>query len=93
MYCLLYSTYIFQPKENSCCLTAKIERQISSEHVVLSDEQKQVVKTVVSGQNLFFTGSAGTGKSLLLRKIVGLLPSDTTFVTAATGLVYFSLFL
>jgi ATP-dependent DNA helicase PIF1 len=52
----------------------------------LSAEQKTVVKTVLSGVNVFFTGSAGTGKSLVLRRIVGMLPAETTFVTAATGL-------
>ncbi|KAB7497758.1 ATP-dependent DNA helicase PIF1 [Armadillidium nasatum] len=31
-------------------------------------------------------GSAGTGKSFLLKRIVGMLPPDTTFVTASTGI-------
>uniref|UniRef100_A0A914VT25 ATP-dependent DNA helicase PIF1 n=1 Tax=Plectus sambesii TaxID=2011161 RepID=A0A914VT25_9BILA len=51
----------------------------------LSAEQKTVVKAVLSGVNVFFTGSAGTGKSLVLRRIVGFLPASTTFITAATG--------
>lgn len=39
-----------------------------------------------AGQNVFFTGSAGTGKSFLLRKIVELLPGKSTAVCAPTGL-------
>lgn len=34
---------------------------------------------------MFLTGSAGTGKSFLLKRIVGALPPDVTFVTASTG--------
>ena len=38
------------------------------------------------GNSVFFTGCAGTGKSLLLKHILQALPKDTTFVTASTGL-------
>ena len=38
------------------------------------------------GHSVFFTGCAGTGKSLLLKHILRSLPKDTTFVTASTGL-------
>ncbi|VDN24221.1 unnamed protein product [Cylicostephanus goldi] len=38
-----------------------------------------------SKQNVFFTGSAGTGKSVVLRRIIEMLPAATTYVTAATG--------
>ncbi|VDM72543.1 unnamed protein product [Strongylus vulgaris] len=52
----------------------------------LSDEQRAVVRCVLqSRQNVFFTGSAGTGKSVVLRRIIEMLPAKTTFVTAATG--------
>ncbi|XP_072024041.1 ATP-dependent DNA helicase PIF1-like [Amphiura filiformis] len=51
----------------------------------LSSEQKEVLNAVQAGQNIFFTGSAGTGKSFLLKKIVGALPPNSTFATASTG--------
>ncbi len=34
---------------------------------------------------MFFTGGAGVGKSLVLRKVIGALPPDATVVTASTG--------
>lgn len=48
-------------------------------------EEQRILKLVTSGENVFFTGCAGTGKSTLLRKIIGLLPKPKTFVTATTG--------
>ncbi|EYC02972.1 hypothetical protein Y032_0096g2872 [Ancylostoma ceylanicum] len=54
--------------------------------IQLSDEQRAVVRCVLqSRENVFFTGSAGTGKSIVLRRIIDMLPATTTFVTAATG--------
>lgn len=52
----------------------------------LSIEQENALNLVKSGKSIFFTGSAGTGKSLLLRHILRTLPRDTTFVTGTTGL-------
>lgn len=53
----------------------------------LSQEQQQVFDLVVNGKkSLFFTGSAGTGKSLLLKHIVKALPVSSTAVTGTTGL-------
>ncbi|XP_034039033.1 ATP-dependent DNA helicase PIF1 [Thalassophryne amazonica] len=51
----------------------------------LNKEQAAVLRVVLSGKNLFFTGSAGTGKSFLLKRIIGSLPPKTTFATASTG--------
>lgn len=48
-------------------------------------EQKEVLEACLAGRNVFFTGSAGTGKSFLLRKIIGALPPDGTVATASTG--------
>lgn len=39
--------------------------------VTLTQEQKRVIDTVARGRSVFFTGSAGTGKSFLLKKILG----------------------
>ncbi|RDW63153.1 DEAD/DEAH box helicase [Aspergillus mulundensis] len=61
--------------------------------IFLSDEQKHVLKAVVEkGKSIFFTGSAGTGKSVLMREIIKKLRDkyrkepDRIAVTASTGL-------
>lgn len=51
----------------------------------LNTEQENVLSACVKGKNVFFTGSAGTGKSFLLRKVISTLPPDGTIVTASTG--------
>uniref|UniRef100_A0A671KZQ7 ATP-dependent DNA helicase PIF1 n=1 Tax=Sinocyclocheilus anshuiensis TaxID=1608454 RepID=A0A671KZQ7_9TELE len=51
----------------------------------LSKEQTAVLNAVLSGKNVFFTGSAGTGKSFLLKRIIGSLPPKSTYATASTG--------
>ncbi len=55
--------------------------------VELSDEQRAVLQRVLSGENVFFTGGAGTGKSVLLRAIVDALMDRgrRCAVTATTG--------
>ncbi|KAK5974121.1 ATP-dependent DNA helicase, partial [Trichostrongylus colubriformis] len=54
--------------------------------IQLSEEQRAVIRCVLqTPENVFFTGSAGTGKSVVLRRIIEMLPAATTFVTAATG--------
>ena len=59
----------------------KIELSLDS----LNSDQKHVVSLVKHGKSVFFTGSAGTGKSYLLRHLIGLLPPSETVVTASTG--------
>uniref|UniRef100_A0A8C5KW85 ATP-dependent DNA helicase PIF1 n=1 Tax=Jaculus jaculus TaxID=51337 RepID=A0A8C5KW85_JACJA len=51
----------------------------------LSEEQAAVLTLVLKGQSVFLTGSAGTGKSYLLKRILGSLPPTGTVATASTG--------
>lgn len=59
--------------------------------VTLSEEQNHVLKLAQEGRSLFYTGSAGTGKSVLLREIIKTLRKkyvtvpDAVAVTASTG--------
>ncbi|TFY81866.1 hypothetical protein EWM64_g2151 [Hericium alpestre] len=64
-----------------------------TQDVFLSDEQRKVLRMVVEEEkSVFFTGSAGTGKSLLLRAIIEALrkkhakKGDCISVTASTGM-------
>ncbi|KDR80677.1 hypothetical protein GALMADRAFT_61611 [Galerina marginata CBS 339.88] len=58
----------------------------------LSQEQTQILKLVQDGDSVFYTGSAGTGKSVLLREIIKTLRkkfskvSDAVAITASTGI-------
>jgi len=63
------------------------------EKVFLSEEQRSVLNLVSEKRkSIFFTGSAGTGKSVLLREIIKVVrdkykhESDKVAVTASTGL-------
>uniref|UniRef100_A0A1I8PC33 ATP-dependent DNA helicase PIF1 n=1 Tax=Stomoxys calcitrans TaxID=35570 RepID=A0A1I8PC33_STOCA len=57
----------------------------TEENLKLCAEQMDVLKSSIAGKSIFFTGSAGTGKSFLLRKIISALPPDGTVATASTG--------
>ncbi|EPQ61104.1 hypothetical protein GLOTRDRAFT_13920, partial [Gloeophyllum trabeum ATCC 11539] len=58
--------------------------------IKLSPEQETVLRMVEEGKSVFFTGSAGTGKSVLLREIIrscrrrGLIRHQLA-ITASTG--------
>lgn len=81
-----------KPKVNNPTSTAApaplIQRKLR-----LSNEQQRVLQMVVDeGKNVFFTGSAGTGKSVLLREIIVSLRKkfkkgpESVAVTASTGI-------
>lgn len=58
--------------------------------IILSREQEYVLQLAKEGKSIFFTGSAGTGKSVLLKSIIKTLKdrrgSDKVAVTASTGM-------
>lgn len=59
--------------------------------VFLSVEQREVIELIKQGKSVFFTGSAGTGKSVLLREAIKELRqkyqnSEKIGITASTGL-------
>lgn len=58
-------------KKANTVTTVDVEPQIR-----LNDEQNEVLKACINGKNVFFTGSAGTGKSFLLKKVISVLPPD-----------------
>lgn len=78
-------------RQNTTSLLAAPVAPVIKSLVTLSDEQRAIVHTiVVKGENLFFTGSAGTGKSVVLRQLVQELQRKhgpfAVGVTASTGL-------
>jgi len=53
----------------------------------LSAKQEELLdKVFTHGQNVFFTGAAGTGKSRTMRELIRRSPEASTFVTALTGM-------
>ncbi|KAI9096104.1 PIF1-like helicase-domain-containing protein [Phlyctochytrium arcticum] len=64
--------------------------------IVLSEEQEQVAAMVMNDKvNIFFTGSAGTGKSVLLRELITRLKTihgkEGVAITASTGIAAFNI--
>ena len=79
-------------KDQSEKSTVKKRRETVAK-VFLSDEQRSVLNLVAEQKkSVFFTGSAGTGKSVLLRETIKVLresykrETDRVAVTASTGL-------
>ena len=52
-------------------LKPSMPNMVVNQPVNLSKEQMRVLDIVKQGFSVFFTGSAGTGKSFLLRRIIG----------------------
>lgn len=52
------------------------KQSLAEEKYTWSAAQQKVVSLVQQGQNVFFTGAAGSGKSCLMRYIIRLLTSD-----------------
>ncbi|PVG03340.1 hypothetical protein CPB86DRAFT_443478 [Serendipita vermifera] len=81
------------PTNQSVSGTATVNtKKPVAELVELSNQQKEILDVVMDGKNVFFTGSAGTGKSVLLRSIIKSMrkkyfkSSDAVAVTASTGI-------
>ena len=66
------------PKKRLNCISGQ---EVSK----LTQEQCLVLDAVQQGSSVFFTGSAGTGKSFLLKRIVGSLPPSATVICGSTG--------
>ena len=56
---------------------------LSSFQMNLIPEQRAVINAIRAGKRMFFTGSAGTGKSYLLKRLITMLPPQSTFIAAA----------
>lgn len=80
----------FTQKRLKRTATPPVLHQEAKAGIELSDEQKQVLHYVSLGENIFFTGSAGTGKSVVLRHLVKVLQARhgalKVGVTALTGM-------
>jgi ATP-dependent DNA helicase PIF1 len=81
-----------QPRKFASVATAGAQAPPPKRHVhplksggSLTSEQQYVLNLVMKGVSVFFTGSAGTGKSFLLKHIIGVLPPETTVASASTG--------
>lgn len=48
----------------------ELDVTVKDEEPVLSQQQQTILERILQGENYFFTGSAGTGKSVLLRAII-----------------------
>ena len=44
-----------------------------------------VINAVRAGKSVFYTGSARTGKSYLLKRLITMLPPQSPFIAATTG--------
>ncbi|TIB69249.1 hypothetical protein E3Q18_00259 [Wallemia mellicola] len=82
-----------KPKVNNQPAAQPPPQPLVQRKLRLSNEQQKVLHMVVDeGKNVFFTGSAGTGKSVLLREIISSLRKkfkkgpESVAITASTGI-------
>jgi ATP-dependent DNA helicase PIF1 len=73
-------------KYDALLFESNIEHQTKKPKCETIGDEDLVLKLINQGKNVFITGSAGTGKSTLLKKIIEQLPIEGTFVTASTGI-------
>jgi hypothetical protein len=75
--------------QQSAGAAAEDEAELPVQNFPLTPEQQQALDWVGQKRSIFLTGSAGTGKSFLLRHIITSLrrmyPQGTVHVTASTG--------
>lgn len=57
----------------------------SSSSIIFSDEQKYVIQKAIEGESFFLTGTAGSGKSLILKEIKDRLINKEVYITGTTG--------
>ena len=69
----------------ACRQGRRVMRLALGEELELVPEQVNCFLDVMSGENVFITGSAGVGKSHLLKAIIRFLPSKGLAITASTG--------
>ena len=76
-------------QQQSAGAAAEEEAELPVQNFPLTPEQQQALDWVGQKRSIFLTGSAGTGKSFLLRHIIASLrrmyPQGTVHVTASTG--------
>ncbi|RCK62778.1 ATP-dependent DNA helicase RRM3 [Candida viswanathii] len=80
----------FQPKKLTKAAPPPVPSTSGkSEKIELSPEQKRVIDLVMAGKSLFYSGSAGTGKSVVVRELVKKCKAkygENFGLTASTGM-------
>lgn len=72
-------------KEPDVVLEEIVGKPTPAEDIILSSQQEEVWEVIQRGGNVLVTGSAGTGKSTILRALLNRLP-HTFHITASTGI-------
>ena len=67
----LQSAKFAKTDNGAITLKPSLTNAVVNQPLALSKEQMRVLDIVKQGYSVFFTGSAGTGKSFLLRRIIG----------------------